>query len=661
MDTRAEEVPRNAIRIVHQAPPGAPPTAINEGSPRSAKGIFLSTTPTLYSIGDPIDEEQLYLEFINRARANPPVEGQRLINTTDPDVVGAYNFFQVDLLLVGSQFAAIGAAPPLSMNEKLLTAARLHTQDMFENQFQDHQGTKGCPVGKVPCDNFDRVTAQSYPWTVTAENVFAHAKSVFYGHAGLNVDWGGTSGNGGIQNPPGHRLNIHNSTFREVGIGVGVGSNGSVGPQLVTQDFGSRGGLTPIVTGVAYYDFNGNGFYDLGEGIGGVKVTIPGSAFYALTANSGGYSVPVPGNGNYAVTFGGPELADTQMAASVTANNNFKVDFVPAYSAPIISGPDPAAVNQDNTYHFTFVGGAVAYQWKQERRIPFTATEGAENGPANVTAEVSPDYQLITNDAKASGNFSFRLAHLDTPTDQSVTLNRFLRPGADSELIFFTRLGWATSNQVARAQISSDGGKSWRDVWSQAGTGDQGETSFHRQDVSLAAHAASEIKVRFIYQYLGDVYFNNAAPGVGFYLDDISVTGAEELVDALVTDVTSGSSFNFSPTAAGDYSLRVRARVLNRFLDYGPARLVTATIGTPPALSMEITGTEITSGNKIQIDFDLLSGSPGTFHLEGAPTPAGPWVVESGASINRLPLPGKFRAISSIAGVRERYFRVSAN
>jgi hypothetical protein len=659
-ETRAEDVPRNAIRTVHQAPPGAPLAAINEGPPRPAKGIFLAAAPALYSIGDPIDEEQLYLEYINRARANPPEEGQRLINATDPDVVGAYNFFQVDLLLVGSQFAAISPAPPLSMNEKLLSAARLHTQDMFENQLLGHEGTKGCTPGNAPCGPFERMTAQGYVWTTAAENVFPYAKSVLYGHAGMNVDWGGTSGNGGIQNPPGHRNNIHSPTYSEVGIGVVVGSNGPVGPQLVTQDFGSRADLTPMVTGVAYYDFNGNGFYDLGEGIGGVKVTIPGSLFYAITANSGGYSIPVSGNGNYTVTFSAPGLADTQMTASVNGNNNVKIDFVPAYSPPIISGPDPAALNQNNTYQFTFVGAAAAYQWRQDRRVAFTAVEGAENGPTNVTADVSPGYPLITSDATNSGSFSFHLAHLeDPPTDQSLTLNRPVRPGANSELIFFTRLGWATSNQVAHAQISSDGGKSWRDVWSQVGTGDQGETSFHGQSVSLAAYAGSEITVRFTYQALGIGYLGD--PGVGFYLDDISVTGAEELVDTLVTDVPSGASFNFSPTVAGDYSLRVRARVLNRFLDYGPTKLVTAKTGPPPSVRMEITGTKLVSGNQIQIDFDLLSGGAGTFHLESAPSPAGLWAVESAALINPLPLPGKFRATTSIAGVRERYFRFSAN
>ena len=102
--------------------------------------------------------------------------------------------------------------------------------------------------------------------------------------------------------------------------------------------------------------------------------------------------------------------------------------------------------------------------------------------------------------------------------------------------------------------------------------------------------------------------------------------------------------------------------MLNRLLAYGPAKPVTATISSsPPSLNMKITGTEIISGNQIQIDFDLVSGSAGTFHLESAPSPVGSWAVEPAASINPLPLPGKFRATSSIAGVRQRYFRISAN
>src|SRR2546421_12167845 len=98
-----------------------------------------------------------------------------------------------------------------------------------------------------------------------------------------------------MQSPPGHRQNIHSATFREVGIGVVLGSNGGsggVGPQLGTQGFGTVGGLLPFVTGVVYRGLNNNGFYEPGEGVGGVTGTVSNN--YAVTARSGGYSVPGP-------------------------------------------------------------------------------------------------------------------------------------------------------------------------------------------------------------------------------------------------------------------------------------------------------------------------------------------------------------------------------
>src|SRR5439155_902234 len=73
----------------------------------------------VYSIGEPTDEEQVFVEFINRARANPQQEAQRLKNETDPDVLVAYDYFDVDLNLMVSQFASIAVAPPLSINPKL--------------------------------------------------------------------------------------------------------------------------------------------------------------------------------------------------------------------------------------------------------------------------------------------------------------------------------------------------------------------------------------------------------------------------------------------------------------------------------------------------------------------------------------------------------------
>jgi hypothetical protein len=310
------------------APPPAPP--IVEG--RAPFSIHSPNAPTaqLYSIGDPTNEEQYYLELINRARSNPTAEGIRLASTTDPNVLSAYNAFGVNLVLMQSQFVLILSAPPLSMNSTLMNAARAHSQNMLQNNYQGHSGPDGSLTTRLA-----GYTAGANGWSA-GENVYAYSKSVWYGHAGFEVDWGGSAAAGGMQSPPGHRQNIHSANFREVGVGVVLGSSGGsggVGPQLVTQDFGTLGGLLPFVTGVVYRDLNNNGFYDPGEGLGGVTVTIANVNSYAVTASSGGYSVPVSGSGNYTVTFSGGAAPTTQRNVSVLNGQNAKVDYIVTGSA----------------------------------------------------------------------------------------------------------------------------------------------------------------------------------------------------------------------------------------------------------------------------------------------------------------------------------------
>ncbi|MEY2498792.1 MAG: hypothetical protein QOD12_2348 [Verrucomicrobiota bacterium] len=321
--------------ITPVAPPPAPPIVTQSA---------LSLQPAapaggqLYSIGDPTNEEQFYLELINRARANPVAEGLRLATTTDQSVLNAYNSFGVNLVLMQSQFALLPSAPPLSMNATLTAAARAHSQNMLQNNYQGHNGPDGVLTTRL--QNYIS-GANGYS---LGENVYAYSKSVFYGHAGFEVDWGGTIATGGMQSPPGHRNNIHSLQFREVGIGNVIGSNGGsggVGPQLVTQDFGSVGGLLPFVTGVVYRDLNGNSFYDPGEGVGGVTVNVTGANFYAVTANSGGYSVPVPGSGSYAVTFSGGSVQTNQKPINVVGGQNVKADYVVTSSPTPTPTPTP--------------------------------------------------------------------------------------------------------------------------------------------------------------------------------------------------------------------------------------------------------------------------------------------------------------------------------
>src|SRR5205085_559536 len=103
-------------------------------------------------------------------------------------------------------------------------------------------------------------------WTQLGENIYAFSQSPLYAQAGFMVDWG--MGTDGMQNPAGHRIDIMNAAYNEVGIAIvdETGASTQVGPQVVTEDFGVRSGSRSFVTGVAYSDRDGDDFYSVGEG-----------------------------------------------------------------------------------------------------------------------------------------------------------------------------------------------------------------------------------------------------------------------------------------------------------------------------------------------------------------------------------------------------------
>ncbi|MCO6045376.1 hypothetical protein NG895_15810 [Aeoliella sp. ICT_H6.2] len=306
-----------------------------------------------YSVGNPSAEEQLYLEFINRSRADAITEASRLANESDAATVAAYTTRGINPQHIIDQFETSVSdgylpqfAQPLSFNSKLLLAADLHTEDMYLNGFQGHENSPNPPSPLEPGGGLATRLAKVGYVGGAAENVFAFAESVAHGHAAFDVDWGDTVNpdfgyynpdftGQGMQNGAGHRANIHNDSFKEIGVGVVDMLSGgtSVGPQIVTQDFGDPGNVA-FVTGVVYEDINGNNFYDLGEGRPGVRVDIDESPYYAISSDSGAYSIPINENGFYSVEFTGGGFASFSAPAQIIGGRSYKVDYI----IPVLPG-----------------------------------------------------------------------------------------------------------------------------------------------------------------------------------------------------------------------------------------------------------------------------------------------------------------------------------
>ena len=477
---------------------------------------------TLHSFGNPSSHEQAYIERINRARANPSAEGALLAASTHPGVVGAIADFGVILAQFQTEMNAIPARPPLAPHAGLMTAARGHSQWLFDNAQQVHDQPGGLTFEQ-------RMAAVGYLGT-PGENIYSYAEDVDYGHAGFIIDWADPDdpdATYGMQNPRGHRDNIHGSGFREIGVGVVNGTNTvggeTVGPQIVTQDFGNRSSAPYYGTGVAYYDLNGNNTYDVGEGIPGLTVNMSGANHYCLTADGGGWTIPLPSGTatTRTVTFTGPGI-NQSVTLNVPANSNAKADLKLAYAPPSFISPPLANQGQSHTFQFTAVPGASAYNYKS-LHLDTAAPENCEN-LANATATTSAGYSVVQSGVKFEGANAWRMTFMNIggfAYDQHIELSPTFLGSATSSLAFRSRLGQATVAAFARVQVREEGSSTWVNVYSQQGTGTAGESSFQLRTASLASMNGKRFKVRFMFDATGSVNVGTGA-GLGWYLDAIS-------------------------------------------------------------------------------------------------------------------------------------------
>jgi len=113
-------------------------------------------------------------------------------------IVGYINYYRLSGYTCGTQIM-----PPvdgLEWNDKLANAGIIHSRSMAENGFFSHTGLLGDDVA-------DRVFAQGYDYAVVGENIA-------YGYEQI------ITAMQGWMNSPGHCLNIMNSEFTQVGVGV---------------------------------------------------------------------------------------------------------------------------------------------------------------------------------------------------------------------------------------------------------------------------------------------------------------------------------------------------------------------------------------------------------------------------------------------------------
>ncbi|GLX17241.1 sigma-70 family RNA polymerase sigma factor [Streptomyces lavendulae] len=119
------------------------------------------------------------------------------------------------IALVNQERAAAGCGP-LKEDAQLRSAAQGHSDDMARRDFFDHTNPDGADPGA-------RTTAAGYRWSTYGENIAKGQQTA----AAVMDSW---------MKSPGHRANILNCSFKDIGVGIHTGSGGP----WWTQNFGAR-------------------------------------------------------------------------------------------------------------------------------------------------------------------------------------------------------------------------------------------------------------------------------------------------------------------------------------------------------------------------------------------------------------------------------------
>ncbi len=255
------------------------------------------------------DEAQFMIELINRARANPTAEAQRL---------------GVDLNQ-GLSAGAITNSPkqPLVPNQHLIDAALAHSADMIANDYFSHTGLDGSSPST-------RVREAGYS-TGAAENIAFN----YLGQRDLATVI--NESHEMLFRSAGHRQNLMSDFMGDIGIGSAIGDRTYEGhvfsAVMTTQTFGRESNTPSSLTGVIYTDAGVvDNFYTPGEGIAGVTieaVSASGARYSTVSGTSGGYALELPA-GKYSVrAFNSTAKTVAVLGDIEIAKVNVKIDLLP--------------------------------------------------------------------------------------------------------------------------------------------------------------------------------------------------------------------------------------------------------------------------------------------------------------------------------------------
>ncbi len=266
-----------------------------------------------------------------------------------------------------------------------------------------------------------------------------------------------------------------------------------------------------------------------------------------------------------------------------------------------IFGADSIPSNRSGIYSFKPPVGAEAVRMIAFKKESKALRETAEKS-GRVIDRTAGNYSFRAKSssfdgyAGIAGKTSF---HLTFPNsydpirrgvlDQSFELNQDLIAKSKAKLTFRYRRGFMTKSSVLAAEMSSDGGVSWKRLGSPIRGISDTEL---KSTVSIATRSipqsSTPIRIRFRYFRDGEaIYTHEAAPKspTGIFIDEIKTKNCDNLRLKRATVLPSKESkFEFNSQTVGStltpgsqWQLRLQTQLGGKWFPYGPTKSVTIT------------------------------------------------------------------------------------
>lgn len=252
---------------------------------------------------EPNADEQCFIYLLNKARSDPPAYGKS----------------------IGLDLTGVAPQRALAVNAELMASSRFRANDMLKRDYFSHVDPDGFGPNSRALEK-GYVLGKHYKRSKETNNIEAIAagdESPADILKSLIIDDGVPD--------LGHRKQLlamqeFHALAREIGVGiVPRGTAVAKFDAYCAIHAAARDMSGAFVTGVVYEDKNGNGAYDVGEGVAGAAITV--DAKQVLSLQQGGFAMQLP-RGPFVVRCekDGSNVSGT--ASIILRGENVHVEFV---------------------------------------------------------------------------------------------------------------------------------------------------------------------------------------------------------------------------------------------------------------------------------------------------------------------------------------------